>query len=75
MTGIEKITQRIDADAQAEVDAILSRAQEQADATAQRYQAQADQVSAEALAKGEADAREREERHCSAADLQSRQQL
>ncbi|MCC8100330.1 MAG: V-type ATP synthase subunit E [Clostridiales bacterium] len=75
MTGIEKIIQRIDADAQAEVDAILSRAQEQADATAQRYQAQADQVSAEALAKGEADAREREERLCSAAEMQSRQLL
>ncbi len=75
MTGIEKITQRIDADAQAEVDAILSRAQEQADATAQRYQAQAEQVSAEALAKGEADAREREERLCSAAEMQSRQLL
>ncbi len=75
MTGIEKITQRIDADAQAEVSAILSRAQEQADATAQRYQAQADQLSAEALAKGETDAREREERLCSAAEMRARQLL
>ncbi|MCD8368708.1 MAG: V-type ATP synthase subunit E [Clostridiales bacterium] len=75
MTGIEKITQRIDADAQAEVNAILSRAQEQADATAQRYQAEADKVSAEVLAKGEADAREREERLCSAAEMRSKQLL
>ncbi|MCD8086307.1 MAG: V-type ATP synthase subunit E [Clostridiales bacterium] len=75
MTGIEKITQRIDADAQAEVNAILSKAQAQADETAARYQAQAEQVSAEVLAKGEADAKEREERLCSAAEMQARQQL
>ena len=43
MNGIEKITQRIAADAQQEADAILAQAQAEANAVTARYQSQAQQ--------------------------------
>lgn len=73
MTGIEKITGRIQADSEAEVQAILAEAQSQADAVTARYQAQAEQVSRELLNRGKANAADREERLGSAAGMQARQ--
>lgn len=73
MTGIEKITGRIAADAQAEAQAILAEAQARADEIAARYQAEADKAAGEILAKGRANAADREERLASSAEMQSRQ--
>lgn len=73
MTGIEKITGRINADAEAEAQGILSEAQAQADAITARYQAEAERVGRDARAKGEAAAADREERLASAAAMQARQ--
>lgn len=73
MTGIEKITGRIAADAQAEAQAILADAQARADEIAARYQAEADKAAEEILAKGRANAADREERLASSAEMQSRQ--
>lgn len=73
MTGIEKITGRIAADAQAEADAILAGAQAQADEITARCQAQADKAAEELLARGRAAAADREERLVSSAEMQARQ--
>lgn len=72
MNGIEKITQRIEADAQAEMDAILSAAKAEAAEIAAKYQAQADAEKAELAAKNERAAAEREERLVSAAQMDAR---
>ena len=72
MNGIEKITARINADAQAEIDRILSQAREAAAQTAQRYRAQADAESAALAARGEKAAAEREERLVSVAQMEAR---
>ena len=47
MNGIEKITQRIDQDAQAEIDRVLGDARSEAAQIAARYQAQAGTEAAE----------------------------
>lgn len=73
MTGIEKITGRIQADSEAEVQVILAEAQSQADAVTARYQAQADQVCQELVNRGKVNAADREERLGSAAGMQARQ--
>ena len=62
MNGIEKITQRIEADAQAEIDRILSEAREEADQITGRYKAQAEAEAASLAARNEKSAVEREER-------------
>ncbi|MCI2055816.1 MAG: V-type ATP synthase subunit E [Oscillibacter sp.] len=72
MNGIEKITQRIDAQAQAEIDQILAQAREDAAQVTARYQAQADRESADLKARGEKAAAEREERMVSVAELEAR---
>ena len=54
MNGIEKITQRIDQDAQAEIDAIIAQAQTEADAITARYAAQAEKEKEKAIARSEA---------------------
>ena len=72
MNGIEKITQRIASDAQAEVDRILGDAREEAGRIAANYRAQADAEAAELAAKNEKAAAEREERLVSAAQMEAR---
>ena len=72
MNGIEKITQRIASDAQAEVDRILGDARDEAGHIAASYRAQADAEAAELAAKNEKAAAEREERLASAAQMEAR---
>ena len=72
MNGIEKITQRIASDAQAEVDRILGDARDEAGRIAANYRAQADAEAAELAAKNEKAAAEREERLVSAAQMEAR---
>ena len=72
MNGIEKITQRIASDAQAEVDRILGDARDEAGRIAANYRAQADAEAAELAAKNEKAAAEREERLVSEAQMEAR---
>jgi V/A-type H+-transporting ATPase subunit E len=72
MNGIEKITQRITADAQAEIDRVLGAAKEQAAQITARMTAEADAVAAELAAKNEKSAAEHEERLVSAAQMEAR---
>lgn len=76
MNGIEKITQRIASDAQAEVDRILGDAREEAARISANYRAQADAEAQELDAKNERAAAEQEERLIGAAQMKaSRLQL
>ena len=75
MKGIEKITQLIQTDAQAEIDSVLSKAREEAEAVAARYQAQAAAEAAELAVKNEKAAAEREERLVSVAQMEARKVL
>ena len=72
MNGIEKITQRIEADAQTEIDRILSEAREEADQITGRYKAQAEAEAASLAARNEKSAAEREERLVSVAQMEAR---
>ena len=72
MNGIEKITQRIEADAQAEIDRILSEAREEADQITGRYKAQAEAEAASLAARNKKTAAEREERLVSVAQMEAR---
>lgn len=72
MNGIEKITQRINADAQAEIDAILADARAQAEEITSRAQAQAAAESAELNARNEKAAAELEERLIGTAQMEVR---
>lgn len=72
MNGIEKITQRIDAETQAEIDRILSEAKTAAAQTAARYQAQAEREAAERKSRNEKAGEEREERLVSVAQMEAR---
>ena len=72
MNGIEKITQRITADAQAEIDRVLGAAKEEAARITARMTAEADAVAAELAAKNEKAAAEHEERLVSAAQMEAR---
>ena len=76
MNGIEKITQRIASDAQAEIDRILGDARDEAARITANYRAQADAEAQELDAKNERAAAEQEERLISAAQMKaSRLQL
>ena len=75
MNGIEKITQRIETDTQAEIDRILGDARAEADDITDRYQAQANNEAAELAAKNQKAAAEREERLVSAAQMEARKVL
>ena len=75
MNGIEKLTQQITADAQAEIDAILAQAQEKADAITADYAQRAEKAAAERLAKGTEAAAQREERLISMADMERRKDV
>ena len=72
MNGIEKITQRIETDTQAEIDRILGDARAEADDITDRYQAQANNEAAELAAKNQKAAAEREERLASTAQMEAR---
>jgi V/A-type H+-transporting ATPase subunit E len=72
MNGIERITQRIDADAQAKIDQMMAAARENAAQITARYQAQADQERAERTARNEKNAALHEERLVSVAELEAR---
>ena len=72
MNGIEKITERIEGDAQREIDAVLNAARAEAEGITERYQAQAGRESADLVARGEKAAAERVERLGSVAQLEAR---
>lgn len=72
MDGIEKITGRINADIQQEIDAITAGAQKEAIEIAAAYQARAEQEGAEIVARGRKAAAEREERLAGVAQLECR---
>lgn len=72
MNGIEKITARIDADTQADIDRVLGKAREEAARITGKYQAQADAEAASLAARNEKNAAEREERLVSVAQMESR---
>lgn len=75
MNGIEKITERIAADAQAEADQVLAQARAQADAIAADFDRKAEKEAQDILARGEKNAAERAERLESVARLEGRKQL
>ena len=72
MNGIEKITQRIGADAQAEIDRVLGEARAEAEKITARYQAQADAEAADLDARNKKAAAEREERLAGTAQMEAR---
>lgn len=75
MNGIDKITQRIGADTQAEIDRILADAAAQAEAAADKFRTQAEAEDRDLLAKSERAAAEREERLVSAAQMEARKTI
>lgn len=75
MNGIERITQRIGADTQAEIDRILADANAQAQAISEKFRAQAQAEDRMLLARSEKAAAEREERLVSAAQMEARKTL
>ena len=72
MNGIEKITQQIGAEAEAEVQRILVEARAQADAIAAEYDRKLEKTVAEAKERGKAAAAQREERLISVTGMESR---
>lgn len=72
MNGIERITQRIDEEAQAEIDQILSRGEETAAQIAEQYQTQAKRIAAEMAARNQKSAAEQEERLVSVSQMEAR---
>ena len=75
MNGIDKITARISADTQAEIDRVLGDANAQAAAIAAKYRAQAQAEDAELRAKSQRAAAEREERLVSGAQMEARKTI
>ena len=75
MNGIEKITQRIDAENQAEIDRILADGRDKAAAVTAKFQAQAEAEARELAAKNDRAAAEREERLVSAAQMEARKSI
>lgn len=75
MNGIEKITGRITAEAQSEINRVLFEASAEAEKIAEKYRAQANREAAEAGAKNEKAAAEREERLLSVAQMEARKDL
>jgi len=75
MNGLDKITARIGADAQAQADAVLAEAREKADAAAAQWADRAQKESADLLSRGEKNAAERAERLASVAQMEGRKLL
>lgn len=72
MNGIEKITQRMEDDAQREINEVLTAARAQADEITRRSREQAEKESTAIVARGESAAAEREKRLESMAEMESR---
>lgn len=72
MNGIDRITGRIDQDAQKEIDEITAQAASQADEITRSYQAQAQREAQEIVDRGRRNADERVERLASVAQLEAR---
>ena len=72
MDGLEKITARISADADAEIHAIRDKAQAQAEELLAQARAQAEKEKGELLARGRRSAEERKARLISAAQMEGR---
>ena len=72
MTGIEKITDRILADAQAEVDATLQAAESEATSIRTKFEAQAQREAEELVRRGRERAEERERNLAGTAQLEAR---
>ncbi len=72
MNGIERITARLDADTQAEIDRIRERAKAEAEKVAQGYRTQTESETAELRERSRRAAAEREERLVSAAQMEAR---
>ena len=72
MNGIDKIIQRIEADAQAELDRVLNAAKEHAEEITELYRSRAEAEAAELKARNEKNAAEREERLVSSAQMEVR---
>ena len=75
MNGIEKITQQIAADAQAEAEKILTEARAEAAAIAADYAKQAEKAAADVAARGTSAAEQREERLASVAAMEGRKEF
>ncbi len=75
MNGIEKITDRISADASAEIDRLMAEAKARSSDIAAKYRAQADAEAADLAARNAKAAAEREERLVSVAQMESRKTL
>ena len=75
MNGLDKITGRIVADAQAEADAILADARAKADAIAADWDARARKEAADITARGQKNAAERRERLANMAQLEGRKRI
>ena len=75
MNGLDKITGRIAADAQAEADAILADARAKADAIAADWDARARKEAADITARGQKNAAERRERLANMAQLEGRKRI
>ena len=75
MNGIEKITQRIEADVQAEIDDVLGKARAKADEIRTGYEAQAAKARAEAESRSRRAAQDREARLVDAAEMDRRKLL
>lgn len=75
MTGIEKITGRIAADAQAEIDAVLAEARSKAEGIRAKYDAQAQQEYDTLIRRGKAAAQEREKNLHSSAQMEARKMV
>ena len=72
MNGIEKITQQLNTDAQAEIDRILGDARAEADRITAQYKARAESEKRDLETKNQRAAAEREERLVSAAQMEAR---
>ena len=72
MNGIERITARLDADTQAEIDRILENAKAEAEKVAQGYRTQMESETTELRERSRRAAAEREERLVSAAQMEAR---
>ena len=75
MKGIERITDRIGADVQAEIDGVMGKAQAKADEIRQGYEAQAAKARAEAENRSRKAAEDREARLVDAAEMDRRKLL
>ncbi len=75
MNGIDKITQRIQADAQAEIDRVLNEARAEAGRIASKYKAEAEAEAAGFAVKNRKEAAEREERLAGTAQMEARKAL